>query len=164
MEKERMNKKCKLPAIRERKNQSMAPGQDLIARELQHRCALSWPLSIRYSRNPCVRDPPTGNFKNFKFFENPPKILNVYFLGIAFSFGDNVYFWGDNVYFWILGDFRVFGISFCCWGVLGLCGSGGPVGFSKISNSLSSWRKDCSSQLSTERTCSATFKSRELLG
>ena len=37
--------------------------------------------------------------KTFKFFQNPLKILNVYFGG------DNVYFWGDNcisdnIYFW----------------------------------------------------------------
>ena len=34
---------------------------------------------VRYFRNPCDRDPPTGNFKNFKFFKNSLKILNVYF-------------------------------------------------------------------------------------
>ena len=47
----------------------------------------------------------------------------------------NVYFWGTSVYFWgTSGVFGVFGIFFCCWGVLRLRGSGGPVGFSKISN------------------------------
>ena len=55
---------------------------------------------------------------------------NVYF------WGDNVCFWGDNVYSWgnkvysrgfskILGIWNLF---FCCRGVLGLYGSGGPVG------------------------------------
>ena len=29
------------------------------------------------ARNPCDRDPPTGNFKNFKFFKDALKILNV---------------------------------------------------------------------------------------
>ena len=43
---------------------------------------------FRYFRNPCDRDPPTGNFKNSKFFENSLKILNVYF------WGTNVDFWG----------------------------------------------------------------------
>ena len=36
-------------------------------------------LKLRYFRNPCDRDAPTGNFKNFKFFKNSLKILNVYF-------------------------------------------------------------------------------------
>ena len=32
-----------------------------------------------FPRNPCDRDPPTRNFKNFKFFKNSLKILNIYF-------------------------------------------------------------------------------------
>ena len=32
--------------------------------------------------------PPTGNFKNFKFFTHSLKVLNVYF------WGKNVYLWG----------------------------------------------------------------------
>ena len=51
-------------------------------------------LHVRYFRNPCDRDPPTRNFKNFKFFKNSLKILNVYF------WGTSVYFWGTSVYFW----------------------------------------------------------------
>ena len=35
-----------------------------------------------------VTPPPTGNFKNFEFFKNSLKILNVYF------WGTSVYFWG----------------------------------------------------------------------
>ena len=49
---------------------------------------------VRYFRNPCDRDPPTRNFKNFKFFKNPLKVLNVYI------WGKSVYFWGTNIYFW----------------------------------------------------------------
>ena len=53
--------------------------------------------------NSCDRDPPTGNFKNSKFFQNSLKILDVRF-------------WGNKVYLFVAGE------------VLGLCGSGGPVG------------------------------------
>ena len=35
------------------------------------------PFFLRYFRNPCDRDTPTGNFKNFKFFQSSLKILNV---------------------------------------------------------------------------------------
>ena len=59
------------------------------------------PLRVRYFRNPCDRDPPTRNFKNFKFFKNSLKILNVYFWGTSVYFGGtSVYFWGTGVYFW----------------------------------------------------------------
>ena len=51
-------------------------------------------LLIRYFWNHCDRDPPTEDFKNFKFFQTSLKILNVYF------WGDNIYFWGNIVYFW----------------------------------------------------------------
>ena len=56
---------------------------------------------VRYFRNPCDRDPPIGNFKNFKFFKNSLKILSVYFwvTGVYF-WGTSVYFWGMSVYFW----------------------------------------------------------------
>ena len=42
---------------------------------------------FRYFRNPCDRDPP---IKNFKFFKNSLKILDVYF------WGTSVYFWGSS--------------------------------------------------------------------
>ena len=102
---------------------------------------------IRYFRNPCDRDPPTKKFKNFKFFKNSLKILNVYFWGTSVYFwgtsvyfwGTGVYFWGTSVYFWDNRGFRGFwNFFFCCWGVFGLRGSGGPVGFSKISKTCSS--------------------------
>ena len=48
---------------------------------------------FRYFRNPCDRDPPTGKFKNLKFFKDTLRILNVDF------WGKNVYFWGTSVYF-----------------------------------------------------------------
>ena len=64
---------------------------------------------VRYFRNPCDRDPPTENFKNFKFLENSLKILNVYFWGKNVYFWvRNVYFWGNNVYFWGLSGFSGF--------------------------------------------------------
>ena len=58
----------------------------------------------------------------FQFFQNSLKVLNVYF------WGDSIYFWGNKVYFW--GNTKNLGFLdfFCCWGGLGLCGSGGPVG------------------------------------
>ena len=99
-------------------------------------------IPVRCFRNPCDRDPPTDNFKNFKFFNYSLKILNVYFGGKdVYFWGKNVYFWGKNVYFWgitftfgeiafALGynrGFRSFwNVFFCCWGVLGLCGLGAP--------------------------------------
>ena len=43
---------------------------------------------------PVTVTPQQENFKNFKFFKNSLKRLNVYF------WGTNVYFWGTNVYFW----------------------------------------------------------------
>ena len=58
-----------------------------------------------------VSDAPTGNFKNFKFFQNSLKILNIYF------WGDNVFFWGDEVYSRGFSKILGFGeFRFCCWG------------------------------------------------
>ena len=96
---------------------------------------------VRYFRNPCDRDPPTRNFKNFKFFKNnlnSLKILSVYLWGTSVYFrGTGVYFWGTSVYFGDNRGFRGFwNFFFCCWGVLGLRGSGGPVGVSKISKKV----------------------------
>ena len=71
---------------------------------------------------PCDRDAQQQeNFKNFQFFKNSLKILNVYFGG------KNVYFWGNSVYF---GGFsKIFGIFvFVAGWVFGLRGSGAPVG------------------------------------
>ena len=36
---------------------------------------------LRYFRTPCDRDPPTGNFNDFKFFKTSLKIINVNFWG-----------------------------------------------------------------------------------
>ena len=48
---------------------------------------------------------------------------------IAFTFGEITFAFGDS------RRFRVLEIScFCCWRGLGLCGSGGPEGVSKISH------------------------------
>ena len=59
----------------------------------------SW---LRYFRNPCDRDPPTRNFKNFKFFENSLKYLTFTFGERASTFGERASTFGDNqgVYFW----------------------------------------------------------------
>ena len=78
---------------------------------------------VRYFRNHCDRDPPTRDFKNFKFFKNSLKLLNVYFWGKKVTFGERAFTFGDNRGFHFFGNF-----FFCCWGVLGLRGSGGPVG------------------------------------
>ena len=51
-----------------------------------------------------------------------------------FTFGERAFTFGERTFTsGIIRVFGFFGISFCCWGVLGLRGSGGPVGFSKIS-------------------------------
>ena len=67
---------------------------------------------VRYFRSPCDRDPPTGNFKNFKLFKNSLKYLTFTFGERTFNFGEKYYFWGNNVYFggWP-GFFGFFGIS-----------------------------------------------------
>ena len=50
-------------------------------------------------------------------------ILNIYF------WGDNIYFGGKDVYFWVFSKILGFWeFLLCCWGCLGLCRSGGPVG------------------------------------
>ena len=108
----------------------------------------SWAIWVRYFRNPCDRDRPTRNFKNFKFFKSTLKILNVYFWGTSVYFwgtsvGDNrgfrdfcVYLLGERAF--TFGDHRAFTLGdnrgfrdywnflFCCRGVLGLGGSGVP--------------------------------------
>ena len=100
----------------------------------------SWapkPPNLRYFRNPCDRDTPIGNFKNFKFFKNSLKILSVYFWGTGVYFwvtsvyfwGTSVYFWGMSVYFWgMSGVFGFFGISFffVAGGFWGSVGRGAP--------------------------------------
>ena len=70
--------------------------------------------SLAIFETPCDREPPTEKFKNFKFFQNSFKVLNVYFWGDNVDFwGDNVYFRRDNVYFWWDNeDFGIFEISF----------------------------------------------------
>ena len=88
-------------------------------------------LCFRYFRNPCDRDPPTRNFKNFKFFKNSLKILNVYFWGTNVYFGgtERLLLGNERLLLGIIGVFGFFwNFFFCCWGVLGLRGSGGPVG------------------------------------
>ena len=42
-------------------------------------------LHVRYFGNPCDRDPPTGNFKNFKFFQKSLKTLNPWKCKSCFS-------------------------------------------------------------------------------
>ena len=57
-------------------------------------------ISVRYFRNPCDRDPPTGNFKTLNSSKKT-KNLYVYFWGMnVYFWGTNVYFWGTDVYFW----------------------------------------------------------------
>ena len=93
---------------------------------------LFWHLNVRYFRTPCDHDPQQEISKNFKFFKNSLKILNVYFWGKSVYFwGKNAYFWGNNVYFGEIRDSRRFlgfwdFLFFVARGVWGLCGSGGP--------------------------------------
>ena len=85
---------------------------------------------IRYFRNPCDRDPPTRNIKKFKFFKNSLKYLAFTFGERASTFGEQASTFGERAStFWDNRGFRGFwNFFFCCWGVLGLRGSGGPVG------------------------------------
>ena len=41
----------------------------------------SFDVYVRYFRNPCDREPPAGNFKNFKFFKNSLKNTSRLLLG-----------------------------------------------------------------------------------
>ena len=67
-------------------------------------------LALDIFEAPVTVTPPTGNFKNFKFFKNSLKIKNVYFLGEErLLLGMlNVYFGGNNVYFGGFGNFFFF--------------------------------------------------------
>ena len=61
----------------------------------------SFALFVRYFRNPCDRDPPTGKFQKLSIVQQSLKILNVYFWGTnVYFWRTDVYFWGTNVYFW----------------------------------------------------------------
>ena len=72
--------------------------------DLPRSLVFSWQAtSVGYFRNPCDRDPPTGNFRNFKFFKNPLKILNVYFWGTkAYSWGERTWFSGFLEFLFLL--------------------------------------------------------------
>ena len=97
--------------------------------------------NIRYFRNPCDRDPPTENFKNFKFFKNSLKTLNVYFLGTNVYFGGNERFLLDSerlllgnerLLLGIIGVFVFWGISLFVAGGFGdSVGRGARRGFRK---------------------------------
>ena len=86
---------------------------------------------VRHFRNPCDRDPPTGNFKNPKFFKNTLKILDVYFGERAFIFGEITITFGETTF--TLGEIRDsqrflgFGnFFFCCSRGFGALWVGGP--------------------------------------
>ena len=53
----------------------------------------------------------------------PTKYLTLTFGEQTFTFGERTFTFGDNQGFRFFFEFL-----FCCWGVLGLRGSGGPVG------------------------------------
>ena len=103
------------------------------------RVGLAFGTRVRYFRNPCDRDPPTGNFRNFKFFKNSQKILNVYSWERTFSFGEITFTFGEITF--TFGEIR-FSRSFLgFWnfflllgGFWGSVGQGPRRGFSKISN------------------------------
>ena len=77
---------------------------------------------------PVTVTPPTGNFKNSKFFQNARSILNVYFWGeITFTFfwggGESCLLWGNKVYY------RRFSKISGFWNILFVAGGGfGTVG------------------------------------
>ena len=79
---------------------------------------------------PVTVTPPTRNFKNFKSFKKSLKILPFTFGERAFTFGERAFTFGERAFtFGDNRDFRDLGnFFFCCWAVLGLRGSGGPVG------------------------------------
>ena len=99
------------------------------------RCLPSFRFSLHMQEldifeDPCDSDPPIRNFKNFQFFRNSLKKLNVYFWGDSLSFGaDNVYFWGNKVHSKGFSKILVFWeFLFCGWGGLGTLWVGGPIG------------------------------------
>ena len=85
---------------------------------------------LRYFRNPCDRDPPTRNFKNFKFFQSTLKILNVYFWGKERLLlgNERLLLGNERLLLGIIGVFGFFGISFLLLGGFGSPWVGGPVG------------------------------------
>ena len=93
-------------------------------------------MLLRYFRNPCDGDHPTGNFKNFRDSSQEfPKILNVYFGGknvyfwgyLTFTFGERTFTFGE---YW---GFRGFGFFFVAGGFWDSVGRGGGArkGFRK---------------------------------
>ena len=70
--------------------------------------------NVRYFRNPCDRDPPTENFKNFKFFKNSLKILErLLFEKERLLLGNERLLLGnERLLLGIIGGFGFFGTSF----------------------------------------------------
>ena len=82
----------------------------------------TWALWLRNFRNPCDRDPPTRNFKNFKFFKNSLKYL-------TFTFGERASTFGERAStFWGLSGFSGFleFLFFVAGGFWGSVGRGAP--------------------------------------
>ena len=61
---------------------------------------------VRYFRNPCDRDPPTENSKNFKLFKNSLKYW-------AFTFGERAFTFGERAFTFTFGVNR--GFRFFFW-------------------------------------------------
>ena len=96
------------------------------------------PLLVRYFQNPCDCDPPTEISKTLTSSKIPLKYLTFTFGERTFTFRERAFTFGERTF--TFGDYRGFRVFwnffFCCWGVLGLRGWGGPVGLSKISKLL----------------------------
>ena len=87
---------------------------------------------------PVTVTPHQKNFKSLKIFKNSFSVgkRTFTFGERTFTFGERTFtfgeitftFGGNNVYFWGKSGLSVFFLIslFCCWGVLGLRGSGAP--------------------------------------
>ena len=85
----------------------------------------AWAKKLKETERQCDTGGATLNSSKI-----PSKYLMFTFRERAFTFGERAFTFGERAF--TFGDnrgFRVFWIFlFCCWGVFGLRGSGGPVG------------------------------------
>ena len=103
----------------------------------RNRCVPKMELLFRYFRNPCDCDPPQQQeiSKTLNSSKIPSKYLTCAFGERTFTFGERTFTLGERTFtFRDNRGFRVFlNFFFCCWGVLGLRGSGSAArrGFRK---------------------------------
>ena len=75
-------------------------------------------MCVRYFRNPCDRDPPAGNFNNFKFCQKSLKILNLYFWRKSVYFGgrQRLLLGKERLLWGLIGVLVILGNIFCVAG------------------------------------------------